>query len=194
MRSKKPKAVELTKWLTHKGVEKVVKEKQRAIDAERHKVHEKDSQLALLNDDLQEQDTQLKLLNDNFTEAQQNVVALEKNNVELQAEVERLTRRAVPHLEDPRKDGMVIIQKNNSDPYPYITICGQQGYVAQKIQHKLVDYPNGQIVVLSETPNAIVHYNWLRERGCIVANPDRVRHFILGENYTHQRLIELQEV
>ena len=97
-------------------------------------------------------------------------------------------------LFDVVPDGMVIIQKNNGDPYPYLAICGQQGYVAQKIQNKLVDYPNGQIVVLAETPNAIVHYNWLRERGCIVANPDRVRHFMLGENYTHQRLIELEEV
>ena len=89
---------------------------------------------------------------------------------------------------------MVIVQKNNDDhEYPNMAICGQQGYVSQKIQHKLIDYPNGQIVVLAETPNAIVHYNFLRERGCIVANPDRVRHFRLGENYTHQRLMELEE-
>ena len=88
---------------------------------------------------------------------------------------------------------MVVIQKNNDDPYPYLAVCGQRGYVAQKIQNKLVDYPNGQIVVLAETPNAIVHYNWLRERGCIIVNPVRVRHFQLGENYTHQRLIELRE-
>ena len=30
--------------------------------------------------------------------------------------------------------------------------------MAQKIQNKLVNYPNSQIVVLAETPNAIVHY------------------------------------
>ena len=98
----------------------------------------------------------------------------------------------MPYLEDPRKDeGIVIIQKNNGDPYPYLAICGQQGYVAQKIQNKIVDYPNGQIVVLSETPNSVIY--WLRERGCIVVNPGRVRHFRLGENYSHQRLIELQD-
>ena len=143
---------------------------------------------------IEEKDTQLALLNDDLTIAEQNVVALEQDNFELQAEVERLTSRAVPYLENSKKDnGMVIIQKNNGDPYPYLAICGQQGYVAQKIQNKLIDYPNGQIIVLAETPNAIVHYNWLRERGCIVSNPDRVRHFKLGENYTHQRLIELQD-
>ena len=131
---------------------------------------EKDSALALLNDDL---------------------VALEQDKLH---RIERLERRVVPYLANVSKDnGMVVIQKNNGDEYPYLAICGQQGYVAQKIQNKLTDYPNAQTVVLAEAPNAIVHYNWLRERGCIVANPERVRHFKLGKDYTHQRLMELQE-
>ena len=66
---------------------------------------------------------QLALLNDDLTIAKENVVALEQ-----EAEVERLKTRAVPHLEEPRKDnGIVVIQKNNGDPYPYFGICGQQG-------------------------------------------------------------------
>lgn len=89
---------------------------------------------------------------------------------------------------------MAVIDKNNNDDFPYIAICGQHGYVAQKIQNKLVDYPNSEIVVLAETPNAIIHYNWLRERGCIITNPDKVRHFRLGENYTQQRLLELRGI
>ena len=102
---------------------------------------------------VEEKDTQLALLNDDLTDAQQNVVALEKDNVKLQAEVKKLAPRAVLHLKDPRKDnGKVVIQKNNGAPYPYLAVCGQQGYVAQKIRNKLVDYPNGQIVVLTETP------------------------------------------
>ena len=173
VRSRKPKAVELTKWLICKGVEKITQENRKVIS-------EKDIQIALLDDDL--------------TDAQQNVVILEHDNLELQAEVERLTTRAVPYLENPEKDnGMAIIQKNDGDSYPYLAVCGQRGYVAQKIQNKLVNYPNSQIVVLAETPNAIVHFNWLRERGCIIANPVRVRHFRLNENYTHQRLVELRE-
>ena len=91
-------------------------------------------------------------------------------------------------------NGIAVIQKNNGDDeFPYVAICGQQGYVAQKIKNKLTDYPAGQLVVLGETGNAICHFNWLRERGCIEVNPDRVRHFKLGENYTHQRLMELQD-
>ena len=93
-----------------------------------------------------------------------------------------------------KDNGMAVIQKNNGDEYPYVAICCQQEYVAQKIQNKLVDYPNAQLVVLAETPNSIVHYNWLRERSCIIANSDRVRHFRLGEHYTHRQLMALQEV
>ena len=93
-----------------------------------------------------------------------------------------------------KENGMAVIQKNSGDKYPYVAICGQQGYVAQKIQNKLADYPNALLVVLAETPNATVHYNWLHERGCIIANPDRVRHFRLGEHYTHRQLMSLQEV
>ena len=88
---------------------------------------------------------------------------------------------------------MCIIQKNNNDEFPYIAICGQQEYVAQKIQNKLADYADGQLVVLAETPNAIIHYNWLRERGCIEINPCRVRHFRLSDRYTHQQLLQLEE-
>ena len=66
--------------------------------------------------------------------------------------------------------------------------------MAQKIENKLADYPNANIVVLAETPNAIVHYNFLRERGCIIVNQERVRYFRLGEHYTHHQLMELQEV
>ena len=93
-----------------------------------------------------------------------------------------------------KDNGMVVIQKNNGDEYPYVAICSQQGCVAQKNQNKLADYPNAQLVVLAETPNAILHCKWLRERGCIIANPDRVRHFRLGEHYTHRQLMALQEV
>ena len=171
----------MVKWLAKKVVEKLQEEHQIQIE-------EKDPAIALLNDDL---DAEWHKVED----VGKQLVNLEHENRELQNEVERLQERYVPYLQNTRKDnGMVIIQKNNGDEYPYVAICGQQGYVAQKIQNKLVDYPNAQLVVLAETPNAIVHYNWLRERGCIIANPERVRHFRLGEHYTHRQLMELQEV
>ena len=66
MRSRKPKAVELVKWLTRKGVEKVAEEHQKAID-------EKDMQIALLDDDL--------------AGSQDLVRQLEYNNIGLQGEI-----------------------------------------------------------------------------------------------------------
>ena len=172
VRSRKPKAVALVKWLVKKGVEKLQEEHQIQIEG-------KDVAIAFLNDDL---DAELHKVQD----VGKQLVDLEHENRELQNEVQRLQKRYVPYLQDTRKDnGMVVIQKNNGDEYPYVAICGQQGYVVQKIQNKLAHYPNAQLVVLAETPKAIVHYNWLREQGCIIANPDPVRHFRLGEHYTH---------
>ena len=147
---------------------------QLAIEEHQQAIEAKDTALAMLNDDLDESQREYAILEYRY---------------------EQLETRAVPYLEDPKKDNsMVVIQKNNGDEYPYIAICGQQGYVAQKIQNKLIDFPNGQIVVLAETPNAICHYNYLRERGCIEVNPDRVRHFRLGRNLTHQDLLGIQDI
>ena len=155
--SKKEKAAALISWLVKKRVEKLQEEHQMQIEG-------KDAAIALLNDDL---DAELHKVQD----VGKQLVDLEHENRELQNRVERLQERYVPYLQDTRKDnGMAVIQKNNGDEYPYVAICGQQGYVAQKIQNKLTDYPNAQLVVLVETPNATVHYNWLRERGCIIAN------------------------
>ena len=121
--SKKEKAEALTSWLVKKGVEKLQEEHQIQIEG-------KDAAIALLNDDLEDVGKQL--------------VDLEHENHELQNEVERLQERYVPYLQDTRKDnGMAVIQKNNDDAYSYVAICGQQRYVAQKIQNKLADYPNG---------------------------------------------------
>ena len=150
VRSNKPKAVALVKWLSKKGVEKIQEEHQ--IQTE-----EKDAAIALLNEDLDAERHKVQ-------DVGKQLVDLEHENLELQNEVERLQERYVPCLEDTRKDkGMTVMQKNKGDEYPYVAICGQQGYVLQKIQNKLADYPNAQLVELAETPNAIVHYNWLRE-------------------------------
>lgn len=159
LRSRKAKAVKLISWLAQKGVEKLQDE----LKEQRQAIEDKDIAMALLEDDLDDRDKQVIVLGD---------------------KIEELQQRAVPHLEDPGKDNsMVIIQKNSDNPWPYLAICGQQGYVAQKIRNKLVDYPKGEIVVLAETPNSIVHYNWLRERRYIEVNPECVRHFRLGEHY-----------
>ena len=60
VRSKKPKAISLIKWLSKKGVEKIqeehqqtIEEKDNQIQAQQQAIEEKDAAISLLNDDLQ---------------------------------------------------------------------------------------------------------------------------------------------
>ena len=48
VRSKKTRALALVKWLALKGIEKIQEEHQQAIEAERRKVQEKDTQIQLI--------------------------------------------------------------------------------------------------------------------------------------------------
>ena len=73
VRSRKPKAVKLVKWLTRKGVEKVMEEHQKVMEEKQRGIDEKDMQIALLDDDL--------------TESQEHARQLEYNNTGLQGEI-----------------------------------------------------------------------------------------------------------
>ena len=73
VRSRKPKAVKLVKWLTRKGVEKVTQEHQKAIEEKQREIDERDMQIALLDDDL--------------TESQEHARQIEYNNTGLQGEI-----------------------------------------------------------------------------------------------------------
>ena len=54
----------------------------------------------------------------------------------------------------------------------------------------MVSYPKCQIVLDAETPNSIIHYNYLKEVGYIVPDPKRPRHFKLGSN---MELLSIQD-
>ena len=97
-------------------------------------------------------------------------------------------------LENSDKDnGITIIQKNTDDEYHYYSICGQHIYRKYKKRDKMVSYPQGQVVLDVQTPNSIVHFNFLKEVGYIIPDPERPRHFRLGGNMTHQQLLDLQD-
>ena len=181
MRCDKKEAIPVRDWLIKeiipRGLNKVIEEKQQAIEnmSQEHQlaIEDKDNALALLNDDLDESQREYAILEYRY---------------------EQLEARAVPYLEDPKKDnGMAIIQKNNGDEYPYYSICGQHIYRKYRKRDKMVSYPQGQVVLDCETPNAIVHYNWLKESGYIIPDPTRPRHFRLGRNMLHQELLGIQD-
>lgn len=76
----------------------------------------------------------------------------------LQHAVEQYKRRYIPHLENPQKDNqMSIIQKRIGNEFRYVTSYGQQRYIAQKMQHKLIDYVYGQVSVAGETLIAMTY-------------------------------------
>ena len=178
VRSRKPRSVELTKWLTRKGVEKIAEEKQKVID-------EKDMQIALLDDDL--------------TESQDHARQLEYANTGMQGEIRakdqqiaHLQQQYVPLLEDESRNyGMTIIAKNDENAgYPFISICGQHGYRKQKKRMVLLRNPGSTEFADGSTPNAIVTYNMWREHGFIETDPARPRAFRLV-NIENEQLLQI---
>ena len=113
VRSKKPKAVGLVKWLTKKCMEKIQEEHQQAIE-------EKDATIALLSDDLKNCEYENIGLQVKITAKDQQIAALQK--------------RYVGYLSDEDKNnGISIIAKNSDEAeYLYISICGQHGYRRHK--------------------------------------------------------------
>ena len=107
-------------------------------------------------------------INDDLTESEDLVRQLEYNNTGLQGEIRAkdeelavLRQRYVPLLENEEKNyGITIIAKNDeSAEYPFISICGQQGYRKQKKRVVLLKNPGSTEFTDGDTPNAIVTYN-----------------------------------
>ena len=178
VRSKKPKAVELVKWLTRKGVEKVVEEHQKAID-------EKDMQIALLDDNLADVQEHARQLGFNNTGMQGEIRAKDQ-------QIAHLQQQYVPLLEDESKNyGITIIAKNDeSVGYPFISICGQHGYRKQKKRVVLLKNSGSTEFADGPTPNAIVTYNMWREHGLIETDPARPRDFRLV-NVENEQLLRI---
>ena len=172
---------EVLEGVFEKGYYDLREQHQVAIDIKDLAIETKNSALALLNDDLDE--------------SQSNVAVLEHDNLELQRQNEILRRRYVPYLEDRSKNNsMIFIRKNNGAIFENVAICGQQQYVTKKMQHKLADFPNGEIILLVETPNAIAHYNYFRQKGYINIDPDRSRHFNIRGGMLPHQLLGLEDV
>ena len=183
VRSRKPKAVELTMWLTRKGVEKVAEEHQKAMEEKQRAIDEKDMQIALLDDDLAGSQDLVKQLEFNNTGMQGEIRAKDQ-------QIAHLQQQYVPLLEDESKNyGMTIIAKNDeSAGYPFISICGQHGYRKQKKRVVLLKNPGSTEFADGSTPNAIVTYNMWREHGLIETDPARPRDFRLVSMENEQLL------
>ena len=177
VRSRKPKAVELTKWLTRKGVEKVVEDRQKAIDAERHKVQEhqkaideKDMQIALLDDDLTESQDLVRQLEFSNSGMQGEIRAKDQEIARRQSEIAELRERYVDHCRDPGKDNLVVITRKHDEDdehfeYPYYISRIQRRAISTKRRWLLDQFPDSEEIVVIDNPNSVHAFNRLEEEG-----------------------------
>ena len=172
VRSRKPKAVELTKWLTRKGVEKVVKDRQKAIEEKQKAIDEKDMQIALLDDDLTESQDLVRQLEFSNTGMQGEIRAKDQEIARRQLEIVELRERYVDHCRDPGKDNLVVItRKHTCEPddkhfeYPYYISRIQRRAISTKRRWLLDQFPDSEEIVVIDNPNSVHAFNRLEEEG-----------------------------
>ena len=164
VRSKKSKAVELTKWLTRKGVEKVVEEK--------------DMQLALLSNDLlksQEHTRQLEYTN---TELQGEIRAKDQEICRRQEEVQNL----IPNRHVPRRQGidnvLCFVDKRSNEKHQFYVIRCQRKALEKNKRCLPSRYPD--MVILGECDDANGVHRWCRFKRETIKDFHR-NHFNLNE-------------
>ena len=121
------------------------------------------------------------MLNDDLRNCKYENLGLQGEIRAKDQQIAALQRRYVGYLSDEDKNnGISIIAKNNEEEeYPYISICGQHGYRRHKVRVLLTRNQGSTLFVDGDTPNAIVTYNFWREHGLIVVDPNRPRQFRL---------------
>ena len=178
VRSKKPKAVELVKWLTRKGVEKLVEDHQKTIEEKQKTIDEKDMHIALLSDD--------------FLLEQKHARQLEFNNVGLQGEIRAMDQelhRKMKEVQDliqnryvPRKypidNVLCFVNKNSDERHQFYVIRCQRKSLETHKRCLRNRYPN--MVVLGECEDANAVHRWCRFKKNVIDDFHR-NHFNLNE-------------
>ena len=172
VRSRKPKAVELTKWLTRKGVEKVVEEHQKAIEEKQRAIDERDMQIALLDDDLTESQDLVRHLEFHNTGMQGEIRAKDQEIARRQLELAQVRERHVDRCRDPGKNNLVVItRKHTCEPddehfeYPYYISRIQRRAISSKRRWLLDQFPDSEEIVIIDNPNSVHAFNRLEEEG-----------------------------
>ena len=96
-------------------------------------------------------------------------------------------------MPEDKDNGISIIATNNEEEYPYISISGRSCYRMHKVRVLLIRNQGSALFVDGDLPNAIITFNFWREHGLIIVDPDWPRHFrlyminqeqLLALNYT----------
>ena len=130
----------------------------RGLDARIEEIQKKHQQA------IEERDATLSLLDDDLKNCKYENVGLQDELKAKDQQIAALQRRYVGYLSDEDKNnGISIIAKNNDEAeYPYISICGQDGYRRHKARVMLSLNKVGALFADGDTLNAIVTYNFLR--------------------------------
>ena len=171
VRSKKPKAVELVKWLTRKGVEKVVSEHQKAID-------EKDTQIALLDDDLAESQEHARQLEYNNTGLQGEIRAKDQEIHRRREEVHDLiVNRHVPRRH-PIDNILCFVDKKSDEKHQFYVIRCQRK--AMEKHKRCLRNRYSDMVILGECDDGNAVHRWCRFKEDAILDFHR-NHFNLDE-------------
>ena len=96
-------------------------------------------------------------------------------------------------MSEDKDNGISIIAKKNEEQYPYISISRLSCYRRHKTRVLLIRNQGSALFADGDTPNAIITFNFWREHGAIIVDPDRPRHIrldminqeqLLALNYT----------
>ena len=178
VRSRKPKAVELTKWLTRKGVEKVMEEHQKAIEEKQRAIDEKDMHIALLDDDLTESQDLVRQLEFSNTGMQGEIRAKDQEIHRRREEVQDL----VANRHVPRRQGidnvLCFVDKKSNDKHQFYVIRCQRKALETHKRCLRNRYPD--MVILEECDDANAVHRWCRFKGETIEDFHR-NHFNLDE-------------
>ena len=172
VRSRKPKAVKLVKWLTRKGVEKVTQDHQKAIEKKQREIDERDMQIALLDDDLTESQEHARQIEYNNTGLQGEIRAKDQEIARREIELAQVRERHVDRCRDPGKDNVIVIfRKHTTDEddehfeYPYYISRIQRRAISIKRRWLLDQFLDSEEIVVIDNSNSVHAFNRLEEEG-----------------------------
>ena len=93
-------------------------------------------------------------------------------------------------MPEDKDNGISIIAKNNEEEHPYISISGPSCYRRYKTRVLLIHNQGSTLPADGDTSSAIIMFNFWREHGLIIVDPDRPRHFRL-DMINHDQLLAL---
>ena len=149
-------------------------------------IEEKDAALALLSDDLQDRDNRIQAIEYENIGLQGEIRAYQEQLQRSQNRVTELSERHVDHARNPGLDNIVIIIRKHTKPendkyhhYPYYISRIQRRNRFVKLHWLGHHFPNHEIIVELDSPNAIHKFNRFEEEGHI------------ERQYNHFSLIDL---